>query len=264
PLISGREFNLSDNANGPKVAIVNETFIQKFYEGREALGSRIAFGAGDKIKPNIQIVGIVKDSKHSSVRVQPFPFVYIPYSQDPTLGNITFYLRTPGDSAAIAPAVRSEVQKMDANLPVYGLKTLETQLAESLFNDRFLTFLSTCFGLLAALLAAIGLYGVMAYSVTRRTREIGIRMALGASRGSVSWMIVREVVILTGVGLMIVLPAAYGSALFAQSVLYGVTARDPLVYAFAAVLLSASILLGGFLPARKASRTEPMIALRYE
>ncbi|HMG34582.1 MAG TPA: ABC transporter permease [Blastocatellia bacterium] len=264
PLMLGREFRLSDTADSPKVAIVNESFVRRFFGDRPAIGGHFGFGGGNNVKTDIEIVGVVKDSKHSSVRSELRPFAYFPYSQDKDLGQITFYLRSASDSTAIAPVLRSEVQKMDPNLPVYSLKTLQTQIDESLFADRFLTFLSTCFGFLAALLAAIGLYGVMAYSVTRRTREIGIRMALGASRGNVSWLVVREVVILTSVGLVVGLPAAYASALFAESLLYGVTAKDPIVYVVAAVLLAISILLGAFLPARKAARTEPMLALRYE
>jgi ABC-type antimicrobial peptide transport system permease subunit len=153
---------------------------------------------------------------------------------------------------------------LDANLPVFDVKTLQRQIDESLFADKFLTFLSMCFALLAALLASLGLYGVMAYTVTRRTREIGIRMALGATKGIVSWLVLREVVVLAFVGLVVGLPTAYGLGRFTESLLFGVKASDPLVFVGAAVLLTAATLLGGYLPARKAARIDPLVALRCE
>ena len=264
PLIRGREFTLADGATSPKVAIVNEAMVQRFFANREALGARFAFGAGDKTRPDILIVGIVKDSKHASVRDKVKPFVYLPYGQDKNVGYLTFYVKTRQDTATMATTVRREVQRLDGNLPIYDLKTLEQQISESLFADRFLTFLSLCFALLAALLASLGLYGVMAYTVTRRTREIGIRMALGASRGNVSWLILREVVILAVIGLIVGLPAAYGLGRLTESLLYGVKASDPVVFVGAGLLLTVATLLGGYLPARKAAGIDPLKALRYE
>src|SRR4029078_4830815 len=156
--------------------------------------------------------------------------------------------------AATVAAVRHEVQRLDGNLPIFRVKTLEGQIDESLFNHRFLTFLSMCFALLAALLASLGLYGVMAYTVTRRTREIGIRMALGATRGIVSWLILREVVVLALIGLVVGLPAAYVLWRLTESLLFGGTASDPVVFIGAGLLLTAATLLGGYLPALKAAR----------
>jgi ABC-type antimicrobial peptide transport system permease subunit len=188
----------------------------------------------------------------------------MPYSQFKTLGRITFYVKTKQDVQAMASSLRRDVQNIDGNIPVFELKTMERQIDESLFNDKFLTMLSMCFAILAALLAAIGLYGVMAYTVTRRTREIGIRMALGATRGIVSWLILREVVVLAVIGLVAGLPAAYGLGRFIESLLFGVKAGDPLVFVGAGLLLSAATLLGGFLPARKAASIDPLNALRCE
>lgn len=264
PLIGGREFNNGDAANSMKAAVVNETMARRFFAGREAVGAHFAFGAGDKVHPDIQIVGVVKDSKHGSVREKSRPFVYIPYSQEKTVGRLTFYVKTQQGIGQMASTLRREVQRLDGNLPVFELKTLEQQIEESLFADTFLTSLSLSFALLAAVLAVIGLYGVMAYTVTRRTREIGIRMALGATRGSVSWLILREVVVLAAIGLIVGLPAAYALGHVTESLLYGVKVSDPIVFAGAALLLSSGTLLGGYLPARKAAATDPLKALRCE
>lgn len=264
PLVSGREFGASDTATSPKVAVINEAMLRRFFGNRNPIGSRFTFGSGDKVRPDIEIVGVVKDSKHATVRDKVGPFAYLPYSQFKTLGNITFYVKTKQELGAIATSIRREVQRLDGNLPVFNLKTLERQIDESLFADKFLTFLSMCFALLAALLASLGLYGVMAYTVTRRTREIGIRMALGATRGVVSWLILREVVMLALVGLVVGLPAAYGLGRLTESLLFGVKAGDPMVFVGAGLLLTAATLLGGYLPARKAASIDPLVALRCE
>jgi predicted permease len=264
PLMRGREFATSDSANSQKVAIINETMARRFFANRDPIGSHFAFGAGNNVRPDIEIVGIVKDSKHGAVRDQARPFAYLPYSQESALGNITFYVRTDLDVNSIAASLRSEVQRRDNNLPIYNLKSLEQQANESMFADRFMTFLSVCFGLLAAALAAIGLYGVMAYTVTRRVREIGIRMALGASQGNVAWLILREVGLLALVGLIVGAPLAFVLGRAAESLLFGVKATDPLVFIAAALLLGAVALLGGYLPARRAAKVDPMIALRCE
>src|SRR6185295_11255510 len=158
----------ADTSESPKVGIINETMARRFFGDRNPIGSRFTFGAGSGVRPDIEIVGVVKDSKHASVRDKSRSFTYLPYSQFKTIGRITFYVKTRQDVGAMASSLRREVQRLDGNLPVFDLKTLERQIDESLFNDKFLTFLSLCFALLAALLASLGLYGVMAYTVTRR------------------------------------------------------------------------------------------------
>ncbi len=264
PLVKGREFASSDTTDSQKVAVINESMVRRFFGNREPIGAKFAFGGGKDVHPDIEIVGVVKDSKHGSVREEASPFAYIPYSQLKDLGNATFYLKTRQDVGAMATALRSEVQRLDANLPVYNIKSLEQQVGESMFVDKFLTLLSMCFALLAALLASVGLYGVMAYTVTRRTREIGIRMALGATRGNVSWIILREVVALAAVGLALGLPIGYALGRLTESLLFGVKASDPLVFVGAGLLLIFATLLGGYLPARKAASIDPLVALRYD
>jgi predicted permease len=264
PLLNGREFTVADAAGSTKVAIINETMARRFFANRNPIGSRFAFGAGDRVRPDIEIVGVVKDSKHATVREEKRPFAYLPYAQETGLGRITFYARTDQDVDSIAPSLRREVARRDNNLPIYDLKTLRRQADESIFSDRFLTFLSICFALLAATLAAIGLYGVMAYTVTRRVREIGIRIALGANQGRVAWLILREVAMLALAGLLAGVPLAFALGRAAESLLFGVKAGDPTVFAGASLLLALVALLGGYLPARRAAKVDPMVALRRE
>jgi len=263
PLLGGREFTAADTAGSPKVAIINETMARRYFANRNPIGSHFVFGSGHG-RPDIEIVGVVKDSKHATVREEKRPFAYIPYAQEENLGRITFYARTDQDVAAIAPSLRREVARRDDNLPIYDLKTLSQQADESLFADRFLTFLSICFGSLAAALAAVGLYGVMAYTVTRRIREIGIRIALGATQARVAWLVLREVALLALVGLLAGAPLAFALGRAAESLLFGVKAGDPPVFAAACLLLALVALLGGYLPARRAAKVDPMVALRRE
>src|SRR5262245_48161562 len=263
PLVGGREFTVADTAGSPKVAIINETMARRYFANRNPIGSHFVFGSGN-VRPDIEIVGVVKDSKHATVREEKRPFAYLPYAQEENLGRITFYARTDQDVTSIAPSLRREVARRDNNLPIYDLKTLRQQADESLFADRFLTFLSICFGSLAATLAAIGLYGVMAYTVTRRIREIGIRIALGATQARVAWLVLREVALLAGAGLLAGAPLAFALGRAAESLLFGVKAGDPAVFAAACLLLALVALLGGYLPARRAANVDPMVALRRE
>jgi predicted permease len=264
PLLSGREFDNRDTSSAPKVAIVSEKMAQIYFHNENPIGRHFAFGAGNDVHPDIEIVGVVKDSKNTDLRQELRAFVYIPYTQDKHFGTVTFYVRTNLEPAALAATLRKTVQSADANLPVFDMKTFDQQVDEIAFSERLLTVFSLCLGLLAALLAAIGLYGVMAYMVAQRTREIGIRMALGATQRNVAWLVLREIVRISAGGLGIGLVAAFGIGKLIESQLFGVKASNPLVFLSSAALLSAVALLAGWLPARKAAGVDPMVALRYE
>jgi len=264
PLLNGREFSEADTGTSPKVAIINEAMARRYFAGRDPIGLHFGFGGGKDAKLDTEIIGIVKDSKNVDVKKATRPFVFLPYSQSEHFGNATFYARTSQDPVALTASVRNLMQGFDSNLPVYGVKTLTAQVDELMFTDRLVTIFSLCLGLLAALLATVGLYGVMAYVVARRTREIGIRMALGATQRNVAWMILREISGMLATGLGIGLIAAYGIGKLIESQLFGVKASDPIVFVIAAGLLVAVALLAGWLPSRKAANVDPMVALRYE
>ena len=264
PLMQGREFAEADGAASPKVAIINEKLAKKYFPGRNPVGLNIAFGSGTNVHPNIQIVGVVADSKHDDPRDPITPFVYLPYSQFDRLGFGTFYVRTQQDPSALATEVRQVVAGRDARLPILRLKTLAQQVDDSVFADRMVTFLSLCLGLLAALLAAIGLYGVMAYVVARRTHEIGIRIAIGAQRWDVLRLILGQGARLAAIGIGIGIAAGLGVAQFIASQLYGVSAYSPLAFIGVAVLLAFVALAACYFPARRAMKVDPIIALRYE
>jgi len=264
PLLNGREFSETDSATSPKVAIINEAMARRFFAGRNPIGLHFGFGGGKDVKLDTEIVGVVKDSKNTDVKTAARSFVFVPYAQSQHAGNATFYVRTNQSPEALTATVRNLITGFDGNLPVYSVKTLTAQVDEIMFTDRLVTIFSLCLGLLASLLAAVGLYGVMAYVVARRTREIGIRMALGATQKNVAWMILREIVGMLAVGLCVGLIAAYGIGRVVESLLFGVKASDPIVFAIAAGLLVAVALLAGWLPSRKAANVDPMVALRYE
>jgi putative ABC transport system permease protein len=264
PLIAGRELRESDTEGSPKVAIVNEAFAKRFLGDRTPIGVRFCFGAGKKVHPDIEIVGMVKDSKNASVRGEIPTFAYLPYSQDKVLGELTFYIRTDQDPIRTAGTLRQTVAQADPNLPVNNLKTLTKQIDEGLFDNRLLTVLSLSFALLASVLAAIGLYGVMAYTVAQRTREVGIRMALGAARGAVLWLVLREVAQMAVAGLVLGSASAFALGRFIEGQLFGVKAKDPVAFAIAIALLAVVAFFAGYGPARRASSLDPMKALRYE
>jgi predicted permease len=263
PLIAGREFTRADAAGAPKVAIVNEAFAKKFNLGRDPIGKHI----GDRgSKLDTEIVGFVQNAKYSEVKREVPPLFFRPYRQGDTasVGSITFYVRTGGDPEAFIANIPKVVARLDPNLPVEDLRTMPQQVRENVFIDRFISVLSAAFASLATLLAAVGLYGVLAYTVSQRTREIGLRMALGAPPSRVRAMVLRQVVLMTLVGGIVGLAAAIGLGKLAESLLFQMRGSDPLVLGGAAVALTIVALCAGFIPAHRASKVDPMSALRYE
>jgi putative ABC transport system permease protein len=265
PLIAGREFTESDTAESPKVCIINEKLAQRSFAGRNPIGLHITHGAGKLYTdPPMEIIGVVANSKWDDARSDIVPFLYMPYSQDKNLGHLAFYVRTDRDPSPMAAALRSLVQRLDPNLPVNNLRSLEEQVSNSMSNDRLVAVLSVSLALLAALLAALGLYGVLAYMVARRTREIGIRIALGGERADILRLVVGQGGRLTVVGGAIGIVAALVAMRWVASLLYGVTAHDPLTFVGVAVLLAIVSGAACYIPARRAMRVDPMVALRYE
>jgi predicted permease len=261
-LLSGREFTDADVTNRPQVAIVNETFAKKFGLGREAVGKLMS--QRDTGALDIQIVGLMADAKYSEVKDTVPPQFFVPYRQVGNVGRLIFYVKTSGDEIQLLRTIPTMMRRLDANLPIEDLKTLTKQVRDNTFLDRMISTLSAAFAILATLLASVGLYGVLAYSVAQRTREIGVRMALGASEGNVRGMVLRQVGLMTMIGGAIGLAAAIGGGRGARSLLYEIKSYDPLVMVAAALVLAAVALAAGYLPARRAAQTDPMQALRYE
>jgi predicted permease len=260
PLLAGRDFTKADGAKAPLAVIVNERLAKHYFGDENPIGRRIRFR---REKDSVEIVGVVRDGKIVSLREKPLRCIYLPYAQA-QIGYITFYARTTQEPSAAAQMLRDEVRRQDPNLPIFNMKTMENQIDESLFMDRLVAALSASFGALATLLAAVGLYGVMAYMVVRRTREIGIRMALGADRREVLRLVMKEVVVLAAVGIGIAVLASLAMGRLIQSQLLDVSARDPWVMAAATLALAVVALFAGFLPALRATRVDPLTALRYE
>jgi predicted permease len=263
PLLAGRDFTRADALTAPPVAIVNEAFAKKFNLGRDAIGKRIS-NKGPNTPLTMEIVAIAKNAKYSDVKRAIPPIFFIPYRQDETIGQINFYVRTGSDPERFLSNIPKVLARLDANLPVENLRTLPQQVRENVFLDRFISVLSASFACLATLLAAVGLYGVLAYTVSQRTREIGLRMALGAAPARVRWMVLRQVGVMVAIGGAIGLGAAIGLGLLAQSLLFELKGSDPVVHVAAAVSLSLVALAAGFIPAHRASQVDPMSALRYE
>jgi predicted permease len=262
PLISGREFTKDDALKTPHVAIVNEEFARKFNLGRDAVGKLMSSDGNEEL--DTQIVGLVQNAKYSEVKDRIPPLFFRPWSQDDDIGAMAVYVRTSLDPEAFLPTLPRIVARIDPNLPLEDLRTMPQQVRQNVFMDRLISLLSAAFAALATLLAAVGLYGVLAYTVAQRTREIGLRMALGAEPGRVRGMVLKQVGLMTIVGGTIGLVAAQQLAKLAESLLYELKGHDAVVLVGAAVVLSLVALVAGLIPAHRASQIDPMRALRYE
>jgi macrolide transport system ATP-binding/permease protein len=265
PILLGRAIGEQDTADAPRVVVINEAFARKFFPGRSPLGQHFAFRTRKPL--DFQIVGVARNSLYSSLKRAVPPVIYISWAQSPNgwfIGGMYYEIRTAGDPLTLANTVRQVVHQANPRLPVADLTTQVHQIQSTIAPERTFAALCACFGSLALLIACVGLYGTMAYSVARRTGEIGVRIALGAQRAGVIWTVLREVLALSLIGLAIGLAIAWESARFVASYLFGIRPDDPVAFSLAAVVLLACALLAGYAPARRASRIHPMEALRHE
>jgi predicted permease len=275
PILAGRDFTLQDTQEvrhnddqedswAPAKVIVNETFAKRYFAGRNPIGRHIGFGMNPGTKLDMEVIGVVKDIKYTNLRDEIPEQAFVPYLASRYVSGMTVYVRTTLDPAQLFYAVRAKVRELDPNVPVYNMRTTEEQVTNSLITERLIASLSSAFGFVATLLATIGLYGVMAYTAARRTREIGIRMALGAVPGHVIWIVLREALLLVALGVALGLPAALALTRLVRSQLYGLAPYDPVTLALTTVILTAVGCGAGYVPALRASRIDPVQALRYE
>jgi putative ABC transport system permease protein len=262
PLIAGREILDTDTAAAPKVVVVNETFVKEFFGGRNPVGHRLGFGKDGAL--DTEIVGIVKDSHYASVRQEPPPVFFRPWRQDGDVPAMSFYLRSELDPRQIVPQIRSVMRAIDSDVPLQDMRTMQEQIHVNVRSDELMLRLAMAFAALATILAMLGLYGVMAYGVARRRREIGIRMALGAGPARIQSMVMGQLIWILGFGLGIGIPAALACTRLIESRLYGVKGSDVTVIATAALVLSLTAVVAAYWPARRAARVNPLDALRYE
>jgi predicted permease len=263
PVLLGRELDDRDATGAHRVAIVNEVFAKKYFGSVNPLGRR--FGLEDDKSPDIEIVGVAKAARYNSLKGAIPPLVYIPYGQGlRTLGQMVFELRTAGDPFTLVNTVRQIVHEAAFGLPISNVNTQSRQIDQTINRERTFAELCACFAILALGISCVGLYGTMSYTVARRTSEIGVRMALGAERRRIIWMVLREVCSLSVTGLTMGLAAAWATTHYVESFLFGMKHNDPLAITASIGLLAAASILAGYAPASRASRIDPMIALRHE
>ncbi|HKS95173.1 MAG TPA: FtsX-like permease family protein, partial [Terriglobia bacterium] len=264
PLSVGRTIGDADTQGAPRVGVVNRAFARKYFAGSNPLGRRFRFHEAEEVS-DMAIVGVVGDTIYSDLRQAPPPTIYVPYAQHlEMLDWMNFEVRTVGDPASWTGAIRQAVQGVDGNAPLDDIMTQTEQIDQATFAERLFARLSSFFGLLALTLACVGLYGMTSYAVARRTNEIGIRMALGAEKVNILRLVLREALALTVFGVALGIPAALAGSRLISSMLYGVKPADPLTLAAGTLLMLGTAALAGYLPARRAARVDPMVALRHE
>jgi predicted permease len=263
PILAGRGFDNRDRIDSPKVAVINQTMADMFFSDSSPIGHHFGLGDDPAGSGDIEIIGVVKNAKYVALQESPKPAAYFPYAQRVQyFGN--FEVRYSGEEQQVIPAVRRAILAVNPDIPVAEVTSLTTQVEASTAGQRLIARLSAFFGLLAAFLVCIGIYGLLSYAVARRTSEIGMRMALGARRTSVLWLILREILLLVAIGIAIGTPAALAGSTLVAKLIYGLSPADPISLLAAIAILSVIAAFAGYLPARKASLVEPVIALRCE
>jgi predicted permease len=260
PILSGRDFNAADRSEAPKVSIINEAMTREYFGTENPIGRHLSLNRGQNW---FEIVGVVKETKNRDVRESPVPIAYLPLYQSPE-GAVTFEVRTAINPLSLSDSIQRVIRATDSRIPIYDIKTLSEQVDDSLVQERLVASLSGLFGLLALILAAVGLYGLMTYATNRRTGEIGIRVAMGATRAQIAGMVLRETLLLVLIGLVIGIPAATALSYLIRSELYGLRADDPLTILIASFVMAGIAAFAGYFPARRASHVDPMVALRTE
>jgi predicted permease len=261
PLLRGRELEERDRTRIP-VAVVSQDFAKRFFGAADPVGRHIKLGASGAV--DLEIVGVAPAVRYGPLNSRIPPVVYLPYEVSPSLEQMTYAVRTDGDPLRYVGSIREAVHQTDSRVPVTNIRTQSADIDQTINQEIVFARLCTAFAALALAIACVGLYGTMSYTVARRTKEIGVRMALGARRSGVIWMVLREVCVLVAAGLAISLPIALASSRLLESFLFGVRPNDPRALAAAAAILLAAALVAGYAPSRRASRVDPMVALRHE
>lgn len=264
PILLGRDISVQDTQSALKVAVINQSMAMFYFGSANPIGHKFTINGSDENKDPIEIVGVARDVRDHDLKIATTRRFYIPFSQSAPNGNINFLIRTAGNPQGVAEAARKQIKEFDHRVPVYSTHPLQELLDSSISNEILVAWLSGFFGLLGLLLACVGLYGVMSYTVGRQTREIGVRMALGAQRSSMLWMVLRQAGKMVVVGMIAGIPLALAASYWLASMLYGLKGTDPLSMFAAMLMLAFVALVAAAIPARRASKVDPMVALRYE